>query len=128
MPRVWSIQEQVYVEPVTKLRFEFTSEHTEAMARGEGPTLHDEALLFNVYNEANTKVIRMRVRRHAWISRSEVEGIETPAPATPEEKERLDLLTEQPVKTAVAAPGTETTQAQAWAGVNIAPQFSGDIE
>jgi hypothetical protein len=141
--RVWSINEQVYVDPNTKLRFEFTSENTESVARGEGPALHDEQLYFNVYNEANTKVIRMRARRNGLIDSSEVEGMEgVAAPATAQEEARAAILTDRPAPADHPAPAAHSAGHEPaaqdvqppppaetdWTGVNMSSQFSGDIE
>lgn len=87
--RIWSISEQVYVEPNTRLRFEFTSAHTESMAAGEGPTLHDNFLMLNVYNESGNRVIRMKVSRGGIIASSEVENVDQPPESDAVQEERV---------------------------------------
>lgn len=147
MSRNWSIEEQVYVQPDVKLRFEFTSQHTEQVARGEEPPLHDKWIMLNVYNESNTRVIRMNFSRAGQVISSTVDelGVGEDVPLTEHEKAAAarDPRNQDPPTASdgglnadfarvlhEAKPldeGTVTDQTGAWAGINLAERFSGDI-
>jgi hypothetical protein len=148
MGRNWSIEEQVYVQPDVKLRFEFTSEHTEAVGHGRDAPVHDKWLMLNVYNESGTRVIRINFTRAGQVISSEIENIgegdEVPLTDTERlaaqvrEAERTAEPTAAELGAAARAAGEEplvrvprfegeTTQEQAWAGINLASKFSGDI-
>jgi hypothetical protein len=141
MKRIWAIEEQVYVDPITKLRFEFTSAHTEAMSRGEGPTLNDNYLMFNVYNESNTRVIRMAVERNGriWDAKIEgMEGVETPKTQDEIESEQRAAWEKkladkmESARTAVKVNPEDDPEQQKgpaeYEGINLAGQFTSDIE
>jgi hypothetical protein len=122
MGRNWSIEEQVYVQPDVKLRFEFTSAHTELVARGEDPPVHDKWVVLNVYNESNTRVIRINFTRAGQVISSLVENVEGEVPLTDGERAAQGMAAREPLD-----EGTVTDQQQAWQGINLAEQFSGDI-
>lgn len=84
--REWSIAEQVVVEPSTKLRFEFTSVHSQCVAAGEEPPYHDRAVMLNIYNESCTRVIRLDFDRTGQMVASTVEQFDGFAPKTEQEK------------------------------------------
>lgn len=149
MSRPWNITEQVIVEPTTKLRFEFTSEHSKAVAAGEPPPYHDKAIVLNLYNESGTRVIRMDFTRGGEFVGATVDAVEpdAPPPLTEQEEiskammeqapaetgaiEELDLprkTAEQHAAEIKAAWEGETTQEQAWEGINLAKGFTADIE
>lgn len=74
--RPWTIAEQTFVDQNTKLRFEFTSSHSQAMAAGEAPPDHDQHIMLNVYNETGNKVIRLAFERGDLLIDSTVEAFE----------------------------------------------------
>lgn len=118
--RPWNIEEQVIVEPTTKLRFEFTSVHSQCMARGEEAPGHDKAIALNVYNEGGTRVIRIEFTRGGQMVASVVEQWEQPVPPT--EAEQITALMVRPADEGVSDP-----PAQSWDGINVAGQFAADI-
>lgn len=128
--RPWEIQEQVVVEPSTKLRFEFTSEHSKAVEKGEEPPYHDKAIILNVYNESGTRVIRMDFTRGADFVSSTVEPLEKEEiPLSEQEKITAMMAPDRGEKEAVTAHDEwVTTQEDAWKGINLAQQFTSDIE
>ena len=89
--RIWSIEEQVIVDTATKLRFEFTSSLTEALASREESTSHDDYIMLNVYNESGTKVIRLAFQRNDKLIDSTVEAFE-PENVPPASKDEAAIL------------------------------------
>lgn len=86
--RPWAIAEQTFVDVNTKLRFEFTSAHSQALASGDAPPDHDQYIMLNVYNETGNKVIRLAFERGDLLIKGEVESFEpseVPAVTTGEE-------------------------------------------
>lgn len=116
--RPWNIGEQVIVEPTTKLRFEFTSVHSQCMARGEEPPEHDRAVVLNVYNEGGSRVIRMDFSRGGQLVASTVEPVEEGVPQSEQEKvaEMVRDMTDE-----LQDPPADR------AGINVAGQFASDI-
>ncbi len=123
MSHPWNIAEQVVVEPSTKLRFEFTSEHSRAVAAGEPPTAHDRAVILNIYNETCTRVIRMHFTRGGQMVGVSVENVEGELPPKTEQERIAELVKPydpEPPAQGAADPAT-------WNGVNVAGPFASDI-
>lgn len=129
MPRPWEIWEQVVVEPATKLRFEFTSEHSRAVEKGEEPPYHDKAVILNVYNESGTRVIRMDFTRAGDFVSSTVEPLEKEEVPLSEQEKLSRMMRSEPSSVEPrSGGGSETTQEDAWKGINLAQRFVSDIE
>jgi hypothetical protein len=126
MKRIWSIEEQVFVDPSTKLRFEFTSTHTRCLAEGDTPPKHDHGLELNLFNESGNRVIRMQFDRDGQCQGATVENVEEEeVPRGPHE------LEEKPATLAVpelTATDDLDQRASAYERINLASQFAGDIK
>jgi hypothetical protein len=134
MKRIWSIEEQVFVEPVTKLRFEFTSTHTRCLAEGDTPPSHDRGLELNLFNESGNRVIRMQFDRNGACQGAIVESVEEEnVPRSPQEFEEKPTTLAVPELMATddgpMDPATDLAQdPPGFQGINLASQFAGDIE
>lgn len=67
LPRIWSIEEQIVECPITRMRLEFTSAYSQAVASGltgDALPVHDGCLLLAIYNDQRTKVVEMTFDRN----------------------------------------------------------------
>jgi len=134
MKRIWSIEEQVFVDPSTKLRFEFTSTHTRCLAEGDTPPKHDRGLELNLFNEGGTRVIRMQFDRDGQCQGATVESVEEEE--VPRASAELWAHPDEIAKFKQAAPdpgnaleqGPPDPPAPTFEGINLASQFAGDIK
>jgi hypothetical protein len=130
MKRIWSIEEQVFVEPTTKLRFEFTSTHTRCLVEGDTPPKHDRGLELNLFNESGNRVIRMQFDRNSMCQGATVENVaEEEVPRAPQEKPTTLAVPElMATDDGPMDPATDLAQdPPGFEGINLASQFAGDI-
>ena len=97
MDRPWNILEQVVEDPTTKMRIEFSSVHSEAIAGGFEAPAHDQILYMRLWTTDRSRVATYAFTRGGqFIRTSSVEHVD------PGTTEKLDDGIEHALGTAAA--------------------------
>jgi hypothetical protein len=73
--RIWQIAEQTVEDPATRLRFEFSSVHTDTTAAGEEAPGKDDVVVLRLWTSARTHMVTMKFERNGAFISSEVEAL-----------------------------------------------------
>lgn len=75
MKRIWQIEEQAVEDPASRLRFEFSSVHSDEIAAGHEPPLHDEIVRLRLWTSTRSHMCTLLFARNGAFIRGEVEAV-----------------------------------------------------
>lgn len=62
--RIWQVKEQTVEDPTTKLRFEFSSVHTDEVNAGNEAPTSDAVVIMRLWTSDRTRMVEMRFERN----------------------------------------------------------------